>query len=70
LISSLKAQEVRLLTIENRRVLHQEVILEGAGRVREAVPSPDGAIYLVMNGPDRIVRLRHLADFTTRSSNG
>ena len=49
-----------------RRVLHQEVILKGAGRVREAVPGPDGAIYVVLNAPSRVVRLHHAADHTAR----
>lgn len=66
LVSSLKAQELRLLTMEDRCVMHQEVILEGAGRIREAVPGPDGAVYVVLNAPDRIVRLSRLTDFTAR----
>lgn len=69
LVSTLKAQELRLLTMADRRVMHQEVILKGAGRIREAVPGPDGAIYMVCSGPDQIVRLSHLADFTERDSN-
>lgn len=68
LVSSLKAQELRLLTIENQRVLHQETLLKGAGRIREAMPGPNGALYLVMNGPDRIVRLSYLTNFTARAS--
>jgi glucose/arabinose dehydrogenase len=68
LISALKNQSVRLLTTADRRVLHQEVILKGAGRVREAVPGPDGAIYVVLNAPSRIVRLSHAADFTAREN--
>lgn len=67
LISALKMQEVRLLTIEGDRVMHQEMILQGAGRIREAVPGPDGAIYVVCNAPDRIIRLSHVADFIARN---
>lgn len=67
LLGSLKAQELRLLTMTEECVMHQEVILKGAGRIREAVPGPDGAIYVVLNAPDRIVRLSHLADFTARN---
>jgi len=68
LVSSLKNQSVRLLTIGEGRVMHQEIILRGAGRVREAVPGPDGAIYLVLNAPSRLVRLSHAADFTSREN--
>jgi hypothetical protein len=35
-------------------------------RVREAVPGPDEAIYVVLNAPSHIVRLSHAADFTVR----
>lgn len=66
LASTLKMQQIRLLTMTSDRVMHQEVILDGRGRVREAIPAPDGSIYVVLNTPDRIVRLTHLADFTAR----
>jgi len=66
LVSALKNQSVRVLTMAEGRVLHQEVILKDAGRVREAVPGPDGAIYVVLNAPSRIVRLSHAADYTAR----
>jgi glucose/arabinose dehydrogenase len=66
LVSALKNQSVRLLTMADGRVLHQEVILKGAGRVREAVPGPEGAIYAVLNAPGRIVQLSHAADYTAR----
>lgn len=35
LVGALKYEEVRLLNIEDDRVMHQEVILKGAGRVRD-----------------------------------
>ncbi|MEM8559719.1 MAG: PQQ-dependent sugar dehydrogenase [Bacteroidota bacterium] len=62
LVTALAYQEVRLLTLERDdalgdRVLHDEVILKNMGRVREVVNGPDGAIYVVANGPDRILRL-------------
>ncbi|MEM6783437.1 MAG: PQQ-dependent sugar dehydrogenase [Bacteroidota bacterium] len=62
LVTSLAYQDVRLLTLERDdalgpRVLHEEIILEDFGRVREAVNGPDGAIYVVTNSPDRILRL-------------
>lgn len=57
LVGALAYQEVRLLNIKENRVLHQEVVLKDRGRVREAVPGPDGAIYVVLNEPGRIVRI-------------
>lgn len=57
LVGALRDEEVRLLDLAGDRVMHQEVILKDAGRVREAVPGPDGAIYVVLNEPGRILRL-------------
>lgn len=48
--------------------MHHEVVLEGAGRIREAVPGPDDAMCLVFNDPNWVIRLSHLADFTDRNS--
>ena len=57
LVANLKFQDVRLLTITKERVMHEEVILKDFGRVREAVSGPDGAIYVVTNEPDGILRV-------------
>lgn len=46
----------RLVTAEGR-VIHEEILLQGQGRVRDVGVGPDGAIYVVHNGPDRILRL-------------
>ena len=35
----------------------QEIILQKMGRVRDAGVAPDGAIYIVTNGPDRVLKL-------------
>ncbi|HSO87484.1 MAG TPA: PQQ-dependent sugar dehydrogenase, partial [Draconibacterium sp.] len=43
LVGALKYEEVRLLDIENDRVMHDEVILKGQGRVRDVQTGPDGA---------------------------
>lgn len=57
LVTGLAAEEVRLLNIVDDRVIHQEVILKDAGRVRSAVAGPDGAIYVVLNKPHMVLRL-------------
>jgi len=57
LVGALKYEEVRLLDIENDRVMHDEVILKGAGRVRDVSSGPDGAIYVVLNEPGNVIRL-------------
>lgn len=57
LVGALKFQDVRLLDIEDGRVMHEEIILKNLGRVRDVVCGPDGAIYVVLNDPGTILRL-------------
>ncbi len=57
LVGALKYEELRLLRIHDQRVLHQEIILKGAGRVRDVASGPDGAIWVVTNGPGTVLRL-------------
>lgn len=64
LVGALKYEEVRLLDIEADRVLHQEVIFKNFGRVRDIGLDPEGNIYVVVNKPDRIIRLSPLAERT------
>lgn len=56
LVAGLASRDVRLLLIEDERVMHEEIILRDR-RTREAVTGPDGAIYVVVNAPDEILRL-------------
>lgn len=62
LAGALRYEEVRLLDLEGDRVIHQEVILKNAGRVRDVSGGPDGAIYVVLNGPDVVLRLSPIRD--------
>ena len=57
LVANLKVRDVRLLDIAAGRVMHEETILKDFGRVREAVCGPDGAVYLVVNEPDAVLRV-------------
>ena len=57
MVGALKYEEVRLLDIENDRVMHEEIIVKGQGRVRDVSTGPDGAIYVVLNNPGTILRL-------------
>ncbi len=43
---NLKYRDVRLLTVIAERVLHEEIILEDFGRVREAVGGPTSRFTL------------------------
>lgn len=60
LVTALKYEEVRLLDIIDDRVMHEQVILKNAGRVRDAGMDPEGNIYVVLNKPDRIIKLSPL----------
>ncbi len=39
------------------KVVEREEIVHGLGRVRDVVCGPEGAIYVVLNDPDKVVRL-------------
>jgi len=62
LVGALKYEEVRLLDIEGDRVMHQEVILKNYGRVRDVGLDPEGNVYVVVNDPDRVIRLSNLGE--------
>jgi aldose sugar dehydrogenase len=53
----LASRELRRLRVRDRTVIEQELVLKGAGRIRDVKTSPDGFLYLLLNDPDRLVRL-------------
>jgi glucose/arabinose dehydrogenase len=55
-LSSLAAEELVRIEIEDRKVVHQEVLFKGIGRVRDVVSGPDGYLYVSLE-PGRIARL-------------
>lgn len=57
LVGGLGYQTLQRLAIANGRVMHQEQLMKNAGRVRDVAVDPGGAIYVVLNGPDKVVRL-------------
>lgn len=61
-VGALAFEEVRLVAIEKDRVMHEEVILKNAGRVRDVETGPDGAIYVVLNNPGTILRLTPIVE--------
>lgn len=56
-VAGLASEELRRLVIEDGDVLSDELILKGLGRIRDVASGPDGALYLVLNSPGRLVRL-------------
>jgi glucose/arabinose dehydrogenase len=57
LVGALAEEELRRVRLAGGKVVHQEVLFKGVGRVRDVVSGPDGFIYVAFNGPDRIARL-------------
>lgn len=57
IVGGLAHETLLRLTIADGRVLHQEELLKSYGRVRDVAVDPSGAIYAVLNGPDKIVKL-------------
>ncbi|HVG14278.1 MAG TPA: PQQ-dependent sugar dehydrogenase [Chitinophagaceae bacterium] len=57
MLGALGFEELRRLVIVNKKVVKQEMILKGYGRVRDIKTSPDGAIYVLLNKPDMILRI-------------
>jgi glucose/arabinose dehydrogenase len=54
---ALAQQEVRRIRLVDKKVVSQEIVLKNIGRVRDVAMGPDGLLYVILNGPDRIVRL-------------
>ena len=55
LAGSLKNQTVRLINVDRKDYLGEEILIKDEGRVRDVTTGPDGAIYVAL--PNRIVRL-------------
>lgn len=62
MVGALKYEEVKLLHIEGDRVIHEQTILKNLGRVRDVSTGPDGAIYVVLNNPDKVIRLTPISE--------
>jgi glucose/arabinose dehydrogenase len=60
IVTALAFQEIRRLVIDGDRVLHQEILLKGDGRVRDLKFGPDGAMYVLTNEPDAVLRITPL----------
>ena len=60
IVTALKFEEVRRLVIDGARVSEQEILLKGYGRVRDVKFGPDGALYVLTNTPDGLLRITPL----------
>lgn len=57
LVGGLRSEELHRIELSGDERVEHEIIVKGEGRVRDVASGPDGLIYLVLNGPDRIARL-------------
>lgn len=57
LVGGLSHEEVRRLVLDGDRVIHQEVLLKNHGRVRDVQCDPSGAVYVILNNPDIVLKL-------------
>lgn len=56
-VTALKFEELRRLALDGDRVTEQEILLKGYGRVRDVKIGPDGAMYVLTNTPDALLRI-------------
>lgn len=59
-VTALAGQQLRRLELDGRNVVHEEVLFQDLGRVRDVVVGPDGFIYLALNSwgrAGRVIRL-------------
>jgi len=54
---ALAQQEIRRIRLLDQKVVSQEIIMKNVGRVRDVATGPDGFLYAILNGPDRLIRL-------------
>ena len=56
-VGSLRFQYLERIVLKGHSVIHTERLLQGIGRVRNVVVSPDGLIYVAIENPGKIVKL-------------
>jgi glucose/arabinose dehydrogenase len=57
LAGGLSGSNIDRLRVKDGKVVEHEELLHGIGRVRDVETGPDGLIYIVLNGPDRVIRM-------------
>jgi len=61
-VAGLRSQELWRLTTKDGEIVDHEIVLKGLGRIRDVTMGQDGLLYLVLNNPDLIVRLRPVSE--------
>jgi glucose/arabinose dehydrogenase len=57
LAGCLAGQHIKRLTLKDNKVVGEERIFANKGRIRDVQTGPDGAIYVLVNGPNQVLRL-------------
>jgi len=60
LVGALAFEEIKRLELEGDKVVSEEVLFKGIGRIRDINTASDGSIYVVINNPHAVVRLTPL----------
>jgi glucose/arabinose dehydrogenase len=56
-LGGLASKELHRVSIDKGKVVRDEIVLSGIGRIRDVASGPDGMLWLVLNDPDTVVRL-------------
>lgn len=56
-VGALAYEELQRLSINKDKIISREMIFKGYGRVRDIKTGPDGAIYVLLNRPDLLIRI-------------
>jgi len=64
LVGALRTETLRLLTLNGERVIHEEVIVSNWGRIRDVACGPSGAIYILIEGSNILVKLMSAGERT------
>ncbi len=56
-VAALVKEALIRLELDGDKVVHEEVVFRGLGRVRDVTTGPDGLLYVSLEGPGRIMRL-------------
>jgi glucose/arabinose dehydrogenase len=56
-VGALAFEEFQRLVLDKDKVVSRELIFKGYGRVRDIRTAPDGAVYVLLNKPDMLIRI-------------
>ena len=56
-VGAMRFEQIKRLELGSDHVTNEEVLLKGYGRVRDINTGPEGAIYVLLNNPHKVVRL-------------